>query len=100
MSKKGKDDTPINLIISPETMDENAKGQYEIVDVFCNQLEQMGLGNILSSSTSGKTGVQELREYNDQKMKEYDPEYLKKKEETRVNPEKEPEKPTRRRFEL
>lgn len=77
--KKSKNDPPINLKITPEDMDEVAKGQYEFCDQFCDQIEQRGLGAML-----GINGVKELREYNDKKMREYDPEYLKKKEEMRA----------------
>jgi hypothetical protein len=66
---------PVNITISPGAMDDNAKGQYETVDVFCDQMEKMGMGALL-----GKDGIKDLRAYNDEQMKKYDPEYLKKKE--------------------
>ena len=66
---------PVKITIEPGAMDDNAKGQYETVDIFCNQMEKMGLGALF-----GKDGLKDLREYNDQKMKEYDPNYLAKKE--------------------
>ncbi len=78
-NKKSDDNTPVNIMIAPGAMDEAAKAQYEFCDQFCDQIEQMGLGAML-----GEAGVKELREFNDQKMKEYDPDYLKKKEQERA----------------
>jgi hypothetical protein len=78
---------PVSITIAPGAMDRNAKGQYEFCDQFCDQMEKMGLSNLL-----GENGIKELRDYNDEHMKKYDPEYLKKKEADRKTKEP-PENP-------
>jgi hypothetical protein len=93
--KSQKNNEPVNITITPGTMDAVAKGDYESVNSFCDKMEEMGLGRLLSMD--GKTdGIKELREYNDQKMKKYDPAYLEKREaerKTKLQPK--PDQPTK-----
>lgn len=91
--KTKEDNDSINIMITPETMDEYAKGEYEYCDQFCDQIEQMGLGAIL-----GEGGVSDLRKYNDEKMSRYDPDYMKKKEQEREKKEQPVEKKKFDRF--
>jgi CBS-domain-containing membrane protein len=77
--KQKMDDTPVNIQITPEDMEDYAKGQYEMVDIFCDQIEKMGLSKAISFS--GKDDIiKGLREINDEKMRRTYPDHLKKKE--------------------